>query len=124
MNESTTTEIECDPDRIDRVFTNLLLNAINQSPPHSQVVVSLNEEPTKYLVRVIDRGRGIKSENLQHIFDRFYSSEIGRRAKGAGLGLYLIRQIIETHGGTIEVEPAVAKSVTFLFVLPKLTSEA
>jgi two-component system, NarL family, sensor kinase len=124
VNESTTTEIECDPDRIDRVFTNLLLNAINQSPPHSQIVVSLNEEPTKYLVRVIDRGRGIKPNDLPHIFDRFYRCEIGRRAKGAGLGLYLVRQIIETHGGTIEVEPAVAKGVTFLFALPKLASEA
>lgn len=124
VKESTTTQIECDPDRIDRVFTNLLLNAINQSPPDSQIVVSLREAPTKYLVRVIDRGRGIKPADLPHIFDRFYRSEIGRRAKGAGLGLYLVRQIIETHGGTIEVEPAVAKGVTFLFTLPKSAAEA
>jgi two-component system, NarL family, sensor kinase len=115
--------LECDPDRIDRVFTNLFLNAINQSPPHSQIVVSLNEEPTKYLVRMIDRGRGIKPKDLPHIFARFYRSEIGRRAKGAGLGLYLVRQIIETDGDTIEVEPGVAKGVTFLFTLLKFVSQ-
>ena len=124
VNESTTSQIECDPDRIDRVFTNLILNAINQSPPHSQIVVSLSAESTQYLVRVIDQGRGIKPEDLPKLFARFYHGERGRRAKGAGLGLYLIRQIIETHGGTIQLEPTVSKGVTFLFTLPKVADQA
>ncbi len=124
VNQCVTTQIECDPERIDRVFTNLILNAINQSPPDSSIVVSVSEESTQYLVRVIDRGRGIKPVDLPRIFARFYSGEIGRRAKGGGLGLYLVRQIIETHGGTIEVESTVAKGVTFLFILPKSASEA
>ena len=124
VNECTTSQIECDPDRIDRVFTNLILNAINQSPPHSQIVVSLSAESTQYLVRVIDQGRGIKPEDLPQLFARFYHGERGRRAKGAGLGLYLVRQIIETHGGTIQLEPTVAKGVTFLFTLPKVADEA
>jgi two-component system, NarL family, sensor kinase len=124
VNESSTSQIECDPDRIDRVFTNLLLNAINQSPPQSKILVSMREESDRYLVRVIDRGRGIKTEDLPHIFAKFYQGSIGRRAKSAGLGLYLVRQIIEIHGGTIEVEANVEKGVTFLFTLPKIASEA
>jgi two-component system, NarL family, sensor kinase len=123
VNQCATTQIECDSDRIERVFTNLILNAIYQSPPHSSVVVDLQTESNQYLVRIIDRGKGIESADLSHIFVKFYQGEIGRRSKGAGLGLYLVQQIIETHGGTIQVEPTVAKGVTFLFTLPKVASE-
>ena len=123
VNDSTTSQIECDPDRIDRVFTNLILNAIYQSPPHSSVVVSVQAESNQYLVRIIDRGRGIEPADVPHIFVKFYQGEIGRRSKGAGLGLYLVQQIIEAHGGTIQVEPMVAKGVTFLFTLPRVASE-
>jgi two-component system, NarL family, sensor kinase len=124
VNQCPTTQIECDADRIERVFTNLILNAIYQSPPHSSVIVDLQAESNQYLVRVIDQGRGIKPADLPSIFIKYYQGEIGRRSKGAGLGLYLVKQIIETHGGTIEVEPIVSKGVTFLFTLPKVASEA
>ncbi len=124
VNECATTQIDCDPDRIERVFTNLILNAIYHSPPHSSVIVDLQAKSNQYLVRVIDQGRGIKPADLPSIFAKYYQGEIGRRSKGAGLGLYLVKQIIETHGGTIEVEPIVAKGVTFIFILPKLASEA
>jgi two-component system, NarL family, sensor kinase len=124
VDESRTSQVECDPDKLERVFTNLLLNAINQSPPQSKILISINEESTQYLVRVIDRGKGIKAEDLPYIFVKFYQGSIGRRAKSAGLGLYLVRQIIEAHGGTIDVEPTVSKGVTFLFTLPKSASEA
>ncbi len=124
VNQCATTQIECDPDRIERVFTNLILNAIYQSPPHNSVIVDLQTESNQYLVRIIDHGRGINPEDLSSIFIKFYQGEIGRRSKGAGLGLYLVQQIIETHGGTIQVEPTVAKGVTFLFILPKVASEA
>jgi two-component system, NarL family, sensor kinase len=124
VNQCQATNIECDPDRIDRVFTNLILNAIYQSPLHSSVVVDLQAESDRYLVRIIDRGRGIDAEDLPHIFAKFYQGKIGRRSRGAGLGLYLVQQIIETHGGTIQVESIVAKGVTFLFTLPKVASEA
>lgn len=124
VDRCTTTQIECDPDRIERVCTNLILNAIHQSPPHSSVIVDIQAESNQYLIRIIDRGRGIKPADLPRIFVKFYQGEIGRRSKGAGLGLYLAQQIIETHGGTIQVEPTVAKGVTFLFTLPKVASEA
>ena len=124
VNHCPSTKIDCDPERIDRVFTNLILNSIYQSPPHSSVVVDIEAEADRYLVRIIDRGRGIKPEELPRLFVRFYQGEMGRRSKGGGLGLYLVQQIIETHGGTIQVEPTVSKGVTFLFTLPKVASEA
>jgi two-component system, NarL family, sensor kinase len=124
INKSATTEIECDVDRIDRVFTNLLLNAINQSPPNSSILVCISDESSHYLIRVIDRGRGIKSADLPHIFAKHYQGSIGRRTKGAGLGLYLVRQIIETHGGKIWIEPGIEQGVAFLFTLPKKAETA
>lgn len=124
IDESTTEEIECDVDRLDRVFTNLLLNAIAQSPPNSSILVCISDEPLHYLIRVIDRGRGIKSADLPHIFAKHYQRSIGRRTKGAGLGLYLVRQIIETHGGKIWIEPGIEQGVAFLFTLPKKAETA
>jgi two-component system, NarL family, sensor kinase len=87
VHDSQTSKIECDPDKIDRVFTNLILNAINQSPPQTKITVSINEDPDQYLIRVSDQGRGIKSADLPHIFVKYYQGSIGRRTKGAGLGL-------------------------------------
>ncbi len=119
LNESATTEIECDSARIDRVFSNLLLNAIEQAPRHSSILVQMSDTVTHYQVRIIDSGRGIKSEDLPYIFIKHYQGSIGRRSKGAGLGLYLVRQIVETHGGTIWVELGIEKGVAFVFTLPK-----
>ncbi len=124
VDHSTTSQLECDPDKLERVFTNLLLNSINQSPPQSKIIVSISEKSNQYLVQVIDRGKGIKAEDLPHIFVKFYQGTIGRRSKSAGLGLYLVQQIIGAHDGTIEVEATVARGVTFLFTLPKSASEA
>jgi two-component system, NarL family, sensor kinase len=122
LNESNTTEIECDAVRIDRVFTNLLLNAIEQSPRHNSVVVQMSETISHYQVRIIDKGRGIRPEDLPYIFIKHYQGLIGRRSKGAGLGLYLVRQIIEAHDGSIWVEKETDKGVAFVFTLPKKMS--
>jgi two-component system, NarL family, sensor kinase len=123
VNESKTTRLECDPNRIERVFNNLILNAIGQSPPHTSIVIRLQDESEHYRVQVVDRGRGIKAEDLTNIFVKHFQGDaIGRRAKGAGLGLYLARQIVESHGGTIWVESGVEKGATFCFTLPKRSS--
>jgi two-component system, NarL family, sensor kinase len=124
VNQSASSELECDVQRIDRVFTNLLLNAINHSPPHRKVIVRLSEQVSQYLVEIIDRRRGIKPADMPHIFVKFYRGTIGRRSKGAGLGLYLARQIVETHGGTIWEESGLDIGTDFLFTLPKTSALA
>jgi two-component system, NarL family, sensor kinase len=119
VNEIENTQLSCDPCRIGRVFTNLLMNAIYQSPPKSEVTVHIIDRTTDYYVQIIDRGRGIKPADLPHLFNKFYQNQINRHAKGAGLGLYLSKQIIETHGGEILVEAVVPTGATFSFTIPK-----
>jgi two-component system, NarL family, sensor kinase len=71
-------------------------------------------------VRVIDSGAGIKSEEIPNLFERFYQGSSDRQASGSGLGLYLTRQIIEAHDGTIWAENHLSKGAIFGFRLPAL----
>lgn len=119
VNENDTTELVCDPARIDRVLTSLLLNAVSQSPLGSQVIFRTIDLPTDYLVQVADFGRAIKPEDLPDIFSKLHYNRISRHAKGAGSGLYLSQKIIEAHGGKIWVEPISSVGVTFSFTIPK-----
>ncbi|HEY9877208.1 MAG TPA: ATP-binding protein [Leptolyngbyaceae cyanobacterium] len=88
-----------------RVFSNLLINAINHSPIDSEVEIririQLKSLGYRALVEVVDQGPGIREEDLSQIFEQFYQGGSTRQAKGSGLGLYLSRQIIEAHEGTI-----------------------
>ena len=88
--------------RLEQVVTNLLDNAIKYSPEGGQVEIEL-ELPSPGLARlsVVDHGVGIQPERRQHIFERFYQAHEGDHASGMGLGLYISRQIVELHGGSI-----------------------
>jgi two-component system NarL family sensor kinase len=101
-----------------RVFTNLLTNAINHSPRGSKVEIILESGSTYHVAQVIDRGAGITTEELPHLFKRFYQGLSDRQAKGSGLGLYLTRQIVEAHGGTIWAENHPTQGAIFAFRLP------
>jgi two-component system NarL family sensor kinase len=103
-----------------RVFSNLLTNAINHSPRWSKVEVVLETESSYQLVQVLDFGAGIKPEEKQYLFERFYQGQSDRLATGSGLGLYLTRQIIEAHGGTIWGENRQPQGAIFGFRLPAL----
>jgi two-component system NarL family sensor kinase len=103
-----------------RVFTNLLTNAINHSPRGAKVEVVLETQLSYQLVQVIDIGAGIKSEEKAYLFERFYQGQSDRLASGSGLGLYLTRQIIEAHSGTIWAENRIPHGAIFGFRLPAL----
>ena len=103
-----------------RVFSNLLTNAINHSPKWAKVEVVLETESSHQLVQVIDFGAGIKPEEKQYLFERFYQGQSDRLATGSGLGLYLTRQIIKAHGGTIWAENRIPHGAIFGFRLPAL----
>ncbi|MGH7999069.1 MAG: sensor histidine kinase, partial [Brasilonema sp.] len=90
--------------QLKRVFANLLTNAINHSPRGGKVEVVLEPGSSYQTAKVMDAGAGITSEELPHLFERFYQGHSDRQAKGSGLGLYLSRQIIEAHGGIIWAE--------------------
>jgi two-component system NarL family sensor kinase len=90
--------------QLQRVFVNLLTNAINHSLRGGQVEVILESQANYQVVKILDTGAGVTVKELPHLFERFYQGHSARQAKGSGLGLYLSRQIIEAHGGTIWAE--------------------
>lgn len=104
--------------QLQRVFTNLLANAINHSRRGQRVEVVLESQPAHQVVKILDTGSGIKSAEFPHLFERFYQGQGDRQAKGTGLGLYLSRQIVEAHGGTIWAENRHPSGALFGFKLP------
>jgi len=112
--------IEADYLRIGQVVGNVLDNAVKYSPQGGQVTVQLQELYGDYLVSVIDQGIGINPEYLDHIFERFYRvrNMASRQYSGIGLGLYVTRAIVESHGGRIWHTNNQGRGSTFHFTLP------
>jgi PAS domain S-box-containing protein len=109
-----------DRDRLEQVLGNLLENAVKYSPDGSEIVVSVEDKGDHLITSVRDRGIGIPVDELAQVFERFHR---GRQVSstnygGLGLGLYISKQIIERHGGTIWVESAEGVGTTFSFSLP------
>jgi len=97
--------VEADPLRLEQVFNNLLVNAIKYSPARSNVQVSSHEEGEKVVVRVSDEGVGIAPELIDRIFDMFVQAEssLDRSQGGMGIGLTLVKSLVELHGGSVAV---------------------
>lgn len=108
-----------DPLRFEQVLTNLLDNAAKFSPRSEPIEVDVSETSLGMLrVAVTDRGPGIPPEGRDHIFDRFYQAHAGNHAFGMGLGLYICRQIVEQHSGSIGAEFPEQGGTRFVFTLP------
>jgi PAS domain S-box-containing protein len=117
-------EIPMDEGRITQVVTNLLNNAIKYTPAGGTIVIKVDDAPgcpQLLQVSVSDTGRGIPPEEQERIFDRLYQVKAGDASteQGVGLGLYLCRELVQLHGGSIRVESEPEKGSTFSFVLPK-----
>lgn len=110
-----------DPERLREVLSNLISNAVKYSPEGGTVWVGGRADQTGVTVYVADQGIGIPPEEQSRIFDRFHRVETGlhRRTEGAGLGLYLVKAIVEAHGGRVWVESAPGRGSIFMFTLPK-----
>lgn len=115
--EDVTAVVNADALQIDRVITNLLDNAIKYTNPCGTVTVKLLNRGKNILVQVIDTGIGIQEEHIPHIFDAFYRAV--RDSKGSGLGLSIVKRIVEANGGRIWVESEHGKGSAFSFTLPK-----
>jgi len=121
FNELEDANIIGDKLRLRQVFTNLIVNAIKYNVEGGKVVIKIENSPNGVLVVVEDTGIGIKPEEINKIFDRFYRSDKSRKREvgGAGLGLSICKSIIEAHGGYIDVESEFGKGSKFSVWLPK-----
>jgi signal transduction histidine kinase/HAMP domain-containing protein len=108
-----------DPARIDHVFSNLLDNALKFTPPGGQVRLSAEMDDGMVRFAVEDSGPGIAPEHLGRVFDRFYRVTGPGQPGGAGLGLAIAKEIVQAHGGQIEVKSQVGKGSRFSFTLQK-----
>lgn len=116
--------VPADPRRLDRVFSNLVKNAVEHTSEGS-VRVSAARHGDKVIVKVEDEGEGIPPEDLPHIFERFYRADAhrARTLGGTGLGLAIALENVHLHGGSIEVDSEVGKGSVFTVVLPAVKSQ-
>jgi signal transduction histidine kinase len=114
------TPVRMDPYRIDQVLRNLVANALKFSPPESPVTLSASAANGWLRFSVTDRGIGIPESELGRIFERFHQTEpaLTREARGAGLGLYITKRLVEAMGGTIEASSRPGQGSTFTVALP------
>jgi PAS domain S-box-containing protein len=116
--------ISGDPDRLQQIIWNLLTNAIKFTPKGGRVQVRLGRIASHVEFAISDTGEGIAPELLLHVFDRFRQSDSSstRRHSGLGLGLSIVRQLVELHGGTVTAEsPGAGKGTTFKVILPLMS---
>ena len=113
-------EVEVDKEAIGQALVNLVNNAIKYSRDEKSIRIALGKDDGRVLLSVADRGIGIARSEQTKIFEKFYRAEdsLVHDSKGSGLGLALVRHIMEAHGGDVEVESAPGSGSTFTLVLP------
>jgi signal transduction histidine kinase len=117
-------KIKADITRMRQVLVNLISNACKYSPDRKEVVVRLSKHKRKLMIRVRDHGIGIPKEEQRLIFDKYYRvKNTTYKPGGTGLGLYIAKQLVEMHGGTITVDSKVGEGSEFQVTLP-LTEHA
>ena len=110
----------CDPDKIERIMLNLLSNAIKYTPENGFIKVKINSTKDEIIISVKDSGVGIPKDKLDVIFDRFgqVDDSLNRKCEGSGIGLSLVKNLVEMHGGEIHVNSEVNKGSEFVFSIP------
>jgi len=109
-----------DEDILGHILNNLLSNAIKYSPEGGTVCITLTPQPHAMLLEVSDQGIGIPTEDLENLYSPFERASNVGKIKGTGIGLYIVKQAIECHQGTIEVSSQVGVGTTFRIRLPSL----
>jgi signal transduction histidine kinase len=120
VNAATTAIVA--PDKIERVLTNIVANAVRHAAQPGHVSVQVEEQPDTIVVHVDDDGEGLGDEALARMFERFWRSDRARTGNGGGLGLAVARGVVEAHGGTIWAENRAQGGARISFTLPPAPS--
>jgi signal transduction histidine kinase len=115
--------VKADPELLTLVWNNLFSNAIKFTDPGGQITLSLKTEGDNAVVSVSDTGCGISPEVGKHIFEKFYQGDTSHATKGNGLGLALVKRVVDITGGEISVTSAVGKGSTFTVKLQRVPSQ-
>jgi signal transduction histidine kinase len=111
-------QINADALQLTRVYQNLMANALKHNPPGLTITLDAQPDGPWLHCTVADNGKGISPEQREKLFDPYFRGDQKPKSVGLGLGLYLCRQIIQTHGGVIGVQSELNKGTTFWFTLP------
>jgi two-component system heavy metal sensor histidine kinase CusS len=111
-------EIYGDPVLFSRAVSNLVDNAVRFTPGGGAIKLSLAARAAHSEVAVRDSGCGISSEHLPRVFDRFYRVDSSRSSAGAGLGLALVKSIVDLHGGSVGIQSKVSRGTTVTLIFP------
>ncbi len=111
-------DLHFDSDKIKQAFMNVVLNAMEAMPQGGTLTVSTFQQNEKVCIRVIDTGIGIPEDDIEHLFEPFFT----RKSKGTGLGLANVKRIVEEHGGTVEIESVSGEGTTVSLWLPSENS--
>ncbi|WP_426348824.1 sensor histidine kinase [Alloiococcus sp. CFN-8] len=118
--------IACDSEQIERVILNLISNAIKFTNSGGSIFINIIDKGHTVEIEVKDTGIGIEAEYFNRIFNRFHQvdTSLSRNAEGTGIGLFIVKSLVELHGGSISVHSEVGKGSTFKIELPVKTLEA
>lgn len=112
--------VDMDADSIRQVLTNLVSNAIKYSPQGGNVTIGVRDKEAEVVIWVTDQGMGIPPEVIPKLFGKFFraNNKETRSINGIGLGLALVKALIDAHGGRVWVESEIGVGSTFFFTLP------
>jgi signal transduction histidine kinase len=118
---NTPAELKGDAQLLSAVCNNLIENSIKYSTKNKEINIELNQEDHQMILKVSDKGIGISSEEKQRIFEKFYrvGNEETRKTKGTGLGLYIVKNIVKLHGGSVDIKSELGQGSTFIVKIPQ-----
>ena len=119
INCSGQGQISADPALFERAVGNLVDNALRFTPENGSIQIALAERANDFEIAVSDNGSGVAPEHLPRVFDRFYRAESSRGSDGAGLGLALVKSIVDLHGGTARIQSEIGRGTMVSLTFPK-----